>query len=623
MSYSPGVGLILGLNIDSSALKSGLGQAETELQAYERALDEATERQAADFAKAAEETDKGLLSNRETARLLSAELGLHMPRAVTSAVAKMLPEIESFGGALLAVFAVEQAWKWGKAAVDAIREAEGQTKELESIMHTIVEEQEKLLRHPKTLKEATADLDETTRRIGGINEEIAKLHKDLVDTPKEAAQAVAGAAGAWGTPMMAEAAATSATAVNASKRLNELQSQLDLLTARQKEQLDAKTELQKKADEEETRSHEKAAEAAKRAAAETARRAKEEEEFIVRLTEEGDRSVKRMQEWHEQWLKSLGMPEEVKFSVEEINRAIKQNGLAAALALPQITALGGGFRQLTEAERAALPLGAAITDGLLRQAQHIHEVAAELEEHELPARRQIELEYQKQVDAANREIAALRNEYQQHKITRAQMEADEQAYTQLMVDLAEKRKKAEKAESDAKRESQEAEGGEIVDEIATLVGNTKTAAEIRGAYDAALAIEWWAKFIASYGTDAHAGLTAVKYSLAAAEMFEVAGKSQTSGAGIGSSGGAGGGYREEGYGERGGYGPRGGGGGDYERAASGSGLAPGAQGSNGGRLNVYVVGDEAAFIAERVNAADAAGHFMQVTSSRRSAPAQG
>jgi hypothetical protein len=43
----------------------------------------------------------------------------------------------------------------------------------------------------------------------------------------------------------------------------------------------------------------------------------------------------------------------------------------------------------------------------------------------------------------------------------------------------------------------------------------------------------------------------------------------------------------------------------------------------GGRLNVYVVGDEAGFIAERVNAADQAGHFMQVTSSRRSAPAAG
>jgi hypothetical protein len=95
MSGSPDVGLILGLGLDSSGVKPGLDEASDSLAEYEKSLDDATERQAADFAKAADETDKGLLSNRESVRLLSEEFGLHLPRAVTGAIGQMLPEIAS------------------------------------------------------------------------------------------------------------------------------------------------------------------------------------------------------------------------------------------------------------------------------------------------------------------------------------------------------------------------------------------------------------------------------------------------------------------------------------------------------------------------------------------------
>jgi hypothetical protein len=80
------------------------------------------------------------------------------------------------------------------------------------------------------------------------------------------------------------------------------------------------------------------------------------------------------------------------------------------------------------------------------------------------------------------------------------------------------------------------------------------------------------------------------------------------------------------------YGAPGGGGGEYrsrigagDQFVSGGGLAPGASGANGGRLNVIVIGEneQARFFADRVNDADAAGHFMRVSSARRSAPAQG
>jgi hypothetical protein len=87
--------------------------------------------------------------------------------------------------------------------------------------------------------------------------------------------------------------------------------------------------------------------------------------------------------------------------------------------------------------------------------------------------------------------------------------------------------------------------------------------------------------------------------------------------------GAGGGRSEY---ERGEYGAGGGGGwAAGQQGVAASGLAPGAQSSTGGRLNVMVIGEAetARFFAQGVNSADQAGHFIQVTSARRSAPSQG
>jgi hypothetical protein len=92
------------------------------------------------------------------------------------------------------------------------------------------------------------------------------------------------------------------------------------------------------------------------------------------------------------------------------------------------------------------------------------------------------------------------------------------------------------------------------------------------------------------------------------------------------AGAAGGGAGYQGIGDRGQGTSDRGQGTDYgERAVAGTGLAPGAQGSPGGRLNVMVLGEAetARFFADSVNAADAAGHFMQVSTARKSAPAQG
>lgn len=187
------------------------------------------------------------MGTRESARLLSEELGLHLPRAVTSAVSEMLPAIGSLGGGLLGAFAVKEVWDWGKAAVGAIREARGETAELKATMDDIVKEQEDILRHPTNLAEARKDLAETSKRIGDINAEIIRLQRNMTETPTKAAEAVLGAAGAWGAPLMAEAAATSASLDNIRVRLNDLQDELGKLTERQKAQLTETTRLEQEA----------------------------------------------------------------------------------------------------------------------------------------------------------------------------------------------------------------------------------------------------------------------------------------------------------------------------------------------------------------------------------------
>ena len=66
-----------------------------------------------------ESTKEDLLGARESGRLLTEELGIHLPRAVTGALGKMLPEISSLGPALLGVFAIAEIPKFIHLVGDA------------------------------------------------------------------------------------------------------------------------------------------------------------------------------------------------------------------------------------------------------------------------------------------------------------------------------------------------------------------------------------------------------------------------------------------------------------------------------------------------------------------------
>lgn len=54
-----------------------------------------------------QQVNKSLLTSRESTRLLSEEFDIHLPRAVSNAISKIMPGIAGMGTALLGVFAVE------------------------------------------------------------------------------------------------------------------------------------------------------------------------------------------------------------------------------------------------------------------------------------------------------------------------------------------------------------------------------------------------------------------------------------------------------------------------------------------------------------------------------------
>jgi hypothetical protein len=503
MSYSPGVGLILNLDLDASSVDSGINDAE-------KALGGLATKTGEQFVEAGKKTDDALLSNRESVRLLGEEFGIHLPRAVSGAISEMLPDIGTLSTGLLGVFAVEEVYKFGKAAVQALHDLQGETKELAEDWKRVIEAQEKLLEHPGSVLEAQERVRDTIHEQAETQARIVGLKKQMEDLyPGEAAWAIALAlqlreqealerklqerlvgqqdalkkltVDQHGYNLEVQRGADSAE-VAGQKRSAELRVEIaelgkerDLEVLKASDSKDKQAAIDKEyASKRLKLEHELSAELAH----EAEQRARKEQELLDHAAAEDEKWRKLAERWHKEWLKAIGMPEEAKFSLEEITRNINSAGLAASKTVPSLDALTGGVRKLTEAERAALPASVLVNDELLRTAQHIRDQVVEIEDGQLPAFRRIEVEYARQVEAINLEIAAQRREYEQHKITRAQMEADEKAYSQAMVDLAKQRQHADE-------EAAEATAKGMAADIATFVGSIagrKAEAEVEGAF---------------------------------------------------------------------------------------------------------------------------------------------
>ncbi len=98
--------------------------------------------------------NKSLLGSHESARLLTEELGVHLPRAVTGAVGEMLPEFESLGTVLLAAFAVKELPEVVSKIHDLADEMRGFGQEEKALFAEVVKDSDDAYTHAKKLSDA-------------------------------------------------------------------------------------------------------------------------------------------------------------------------------------------------------------------------------------------------------------------------------------------------------------------------------------------------------------------------------------------------------------------------------------------------------------------------------------
>lgn len=134
-----------------------------------------------------QEVNQELLNNTQSVRLLASEFGVALPRAVSSAVSQMIPAINMIGPALVGAFAVEEVWKFGKAAYDMMHELQGETKELAEDWKAVIKEQQKLLTDPHTKEDAVRNLNDTNKALSQTHARVVDLTNQLNKVPTGAA----------------------------------------------------------------------------------------------------------------------------------------------------------------------------------------------------------------------------------------------------------------------------------------------------------------------------------------------------------------------------------------------------------------------------------------------------
>ena len=121
-----------------------------------------------DVSRKTKDLDNGILSARESARLATEELGIHMPRAVTGALAEMLPAIGGVGVALLGAFAVAEIPKFIGEVKDATATLAGYTDEVREAEQADVDASLAALTHFTTIARGTILIAETNRELANL-----------------------------------------------------------------------------------------------------------------------------------------------------------------------------------------------------------------------------------------------------------------------------------------------------------------------------------------------------------------------------------------------------------------------------------------------------------------------
>lgn len=154
------LGLLLQISADPSKAQEAIDQFSANTgKAFQRASSDGPP-----------QMDKALLTNRESVRLLSEEMGVHMPRAVSSALAEIMPGINAVGPALLGAFAVREVISFTEAIVKSAREIQGLA-EAEKQLQAIAKENEKHLEAMAKVNEKYGYTQLALLRVQIANEE--------------------------------------------------------------------------------------------------------------------------------------------------------------------------------------------------------------------------------------------------------------------------------------------------------------------------------------------------------------------------------------------------------------------------------------------------------------------
>jgi hypothetical protein len=591
------LGLLLEINADPS-------KAQEAIDRFEKSSGDSLKRAAA----GTKPLDNALLSNVQSVRLLGQEFGIGLPRAVSSAIAKMLPEIAGLGTGLLGIFAVEKAYEWGKVVNEQFFQiythGDQTIKDLDvaatAAFKHAGQEASEMLTHFKTSLAGAFD-------IAQINAHAAQLERF-----HDAYKSLVGKMGTELTEAIAKVAPT-ITEANAQGlyKLEDVDKKIAELGQLQFEAHRHMAEVQTKEDNEAGKVAKRAADAAYQAAMkryEANQRAfhaseealKREMALQDRVGREAVEAARRMEEAKEREAKAIErLTEQLRREHAEEARNAEELGREAA-------------RQITDIERVGNEQERSMLRGRAEARQRIEE------QHNDAVKAIQDAEAQAQA------IARLTSDYKaMGNAAVAAYTAMSQANANYLKQLHEQQQAEEQAHQ-ADLERAEAKMQTSASEIATFVGaiaGRKAEAEVEGGF-----------YLAEGTFDFFRGMFPPNPALitrglgeigAGIDMLKVAGKSghpATAGGGIG-GGGEYGGERYGGRAER--Y--EGGGGGESERDLSGPGLAPGAQGSPSGRVNVTLIGESETcrWLAGVIQNAHASGYHIPATVADRSAPAQG
>lgn len=288
------LGLIFEINADPS-------KAADALQRFEQSTGKS-------FEKAASGTkplDMALLSNRESVRLLSEEIGIHMPRAVSGALAEMLPGINAIGPALLGAFAIAEIPKFIDGVKSAAEVLGGYTEAVRKAEKADIDASTSALIHFTTIAQGIILIAQTNQALANLAakqgewKEQAKAANAAMSDSKSVLAALLGPIGSAITLYRGYKAAvkeSSDTESQAAELRQRLVAQLEQMTHLQDEAQKERAKTAKEAEQAQEQAERLAERNAERRAATEHRTAMER----IRTMQEAGKEVEKLRNAEEQ-----------------------------------------------------------------------------------------------------------------------------------------------------------------------------------------------------------------------------------------------------------------------------------------------------------------------------------